>query len=113
MSSSDNKESLFGIDFDINTPINIEIKHQKPRTVIKPGDKYPMLCKGLTRKDLSSWNLSHLQEFLGDCDINKTRNKDTLLTNAYNFYKMNLEISATTTLKKRMKSNWIFSQKWH
>ena len=54
MSSSDNKESLFGIDFDIDTPINIEVKHQKSRTVIKPGCKCPMLCKGMTRKGFSS-----------------------------------------------------------
>ena len=49
---------------------------------MKPGDKYPMLFKGMTRKDLSSWNLSHLQEFLADRGINKTGNKDTLVTNA-------------------------------
>ena len=29
MLSSDNKESLFGIDFDIDTSMNIEVKHQK------------------------------------------------------------------------------------
>ena len=62
---------------------------------MKPGDKYPMLFKGMTRKDFSSWNLSHLQEFLADRGINKTGNKDTLVTNAYNALKMNLEISAT------------------
>ena len=50
MSSSDNKESLFGIDSDIDTPMNIEVKHQKSRTVMKPGDKYPMLFKEMTRK---------------------------------------------------------------
>ena len=49
---------------------------------MKPGYKYPMLFKGMTRKDLSSWNLSHLQEFLVDRGINKTGNKDTLVTNA-------------------------------
>ena len=38
MSSSDNKKILFGIDFDIDTTINIEVKHQKSRTFIKPGD---------------------------------------------------------------------------
>ena len=62
MSSSDNKKSLFGINFDIDTPINIEVKYQKSRTIIKPGDKFPMLCKGMTRKDFSSWNLSHLSQ---------------------------------------------------
>ena len=51
MSSSDNKENLFGIDFDIDILINIEVTHQKSRTVIKPGCKYPMLCKGMTRKE--------------------------------------------------------------
>ena len=54
-----------------------------------------MLFKGMTRNDFSSWNLSHLQEFLADRGINKTGNKVTLVTNAYNAYKMNLEISAT------------------
>ena len=48
MSSSDNKESLFGIDFDIHTPMNIEVKQQKSRTAMKPGDKYPMLFKEMT-----------------------------------------------------------------
>ena len=95
MPSSDNKESLFGIDFDIDIPINIEVTHQKSRTVIKPGCKYPMLCKEMTRKDFSSWNLSHLQEFLANRGVNKTGNKDTLVANTYNTYKMNLEISAT------------------
>ena len=100
MSSSDSKESLFGIDFDIDTPINIEVKHQKSRTVIKPGDEYPILCKGMTRIDFSSWNLSHLQEFLADRCINETGNKDTLVTNACNAYKMNLEISATDYIEE-------------
>ena len=101
MSSSENQESLFGTDFDVDTPINIEVKHQKSRTIIKPGDKYPMLCKGITRKYFSSWNLSHLQEFLADRGINKTGNKDTLVTNAYNAYKMNLEISATGYIEEK------------
>ena len=61
MSSSNYKESLFGIDFDIDTPMNIEVKHQKSRTVIEPGDNYPKLFKRMTRKDFSSWNFSHLQ----------------------------------------------------
>ena len=100
-SSSDNKESLFGINFDIDTPMNIEVKHQKSRTVMKPGDKYPMLFKGMTRKDFSSWNLSHLQEFLADRGINKTGSKGTLVTNAYNTYKMNLEISATDYIEEK------------
>ena len=82
MSSSDNKESLFGIDFDIHTPMNIEVKQQKSRTAMKPGDKYAMLFKEMTWKDFSSWNLSHLQEFLADRGINKTGNKDALVTNA-------------------------------
>ena len=91
MSSSENKENLFGINFDIDTPMNIEVKHQKSRPVMTPGDMYPMLFKGMTRKGFSSCNLSHLQEFLAaDRGINKTGNKDTLVTNAYNAYKMNL-----------------------
>ena len=47
MSSSDNKKSLFGINFDIGTPISIELKHQKSRTVIKARDK------DMTRKNFS------------------------------------------------------------
>ena len=54
MPSSDNKEGLFGVDFDIDTPINIAVKHQKSRTFIKPGDKYPTLCKGRLEKKLES-----------------------------------------------------------
>ena len=59
---------------------------------MKPGDKYPMLFKGMTRKDFSSCNLSHLQKFLADRGINKTGNKDTLVASACNAYKMKLEI---------------------
>ena len=92
---------LFGIDFDTDTPIHIEVKHQKSSTVIKPGDKYRMLCKGMIRKDFSSWNLSDLQEFLADRGINKTGNKDTLVTNTYNAYKMNIEISATDYIEEK------------
>ena len=101
MSSSGNKETLFGIDFDIGTPINTEVKYRKSRTIIQPGDKYPMLRKGMTRKDLSSWNLSHRQEFLADRGINKTENKDTLVTNENNAYKMNLEIKATDYIEEK------------
>ena len=50
--------------------------------------------------------LSYPQEFLADRGINKTWNKDTLVTNAYTAYKIIIQ----TTLKKRMKLNWIFSQ---
>ena len=103
MASSCNKESLFVIDFDIDTPINTEVKHQKSRTFIKTGDGCPILCKGMTRKDFLSWNLSHLQEFLADCGINKTGNKDTLVTNAYNAYEMDLEISATDYIEGKNK----------
>ena len=60
-----------------------------------------MLCKGMTRKDFTSWNLSHLQEFLAGRGINKTGNKDTLVTNAYNAYKMNLDISATDCIEEK------------
>ena len=35
IASSDNKESLCGINFDIDIPIIIEVKHQNSRTVIK------------------------------------------------------------------------------
>ena len=55
----------------------------------------------MTRKDFSSWNLSHLQKFLADRGINKTGNKDTLVTNGYNAYKMNLEISATDYIEEK------------
>ena len=68
---------------------------------MKPGDKYPMLFKGMTRKDFSSWNPSHLQEFLADRGISTTGNKDTLVANAYNAYKMNLEISATDYIEEK------------
>ena len=101
MSSVDNKENLFDVYVDIDTPINIEVKHQISSTVIKPGDKYPMLFKGMTRKDFSSWNRSHLQKLLVDRGINKTGNKDTLITNAYNAYKVNLEISAIDCTKEK------------
>ena len=57
---------------------------KKSRTVIKPGNEYPLLFKGMTRKDYSNWNLSYLQEFLADRGITKTGNKDILVTNAYN-----------------------------
>ena len=55
----------------------------------------------MTRKDFTSWNLSHLQEFLAGRGINKTGNKDTLVTNAYNAYKMNLDISATDCIEEK------------
>ena len=43
MSSSDNRESLFGIDFHIDAPMKIEVKHQKSRTVMNSGEKYPVI----------------------------------------------------------------------
>ena len=68
---------------------------------MKPGDKCPMLFKGMTRKGFSSWNLSHVQEFLADRDIYKTGNKDNLVANSYNAYKMNIEISAKDYIEEK------------
>ena len=36
MLPGDNKDKLFGIDLDIDTSINIEVKHQISSTVINP-----------------------------------------------------------------------------
>ena len=59
--------------------------------------------KGQYTKNIESgsWNLSDLQEFLADRGINKTGNKDTFVTNAYNAYKMNIEISATDYIEEK------------
>ena len=66
----------------------------------------------MTRKDFTSWNLSHIQEFVADRGIYKSGYKDTLVTNSYNAYKMNLEISVTDYMEEnnevedyRMKSS--------
>ena len=101
MSSSDNKEILFGIDFDIDTTINIEVKHKKSRTFIKPGDNYPVLFKGITRENFSSWNLSYLQEFVAAHGTNKTGNNYTLVKNSYNTYKINFEIRVTEYMEEK------------
>ena len=55
----------------------------------------------MTRKDFTRWNLSHLQQFLAGRGINKTGNKDTLVTNAYNAYTMNLDTSATDCIEEK------------
>ena len=101
MVANDNKEILFGIDFNIDSTIYIEVKHKKSRTFIKPGDKYPVLFKGITRENFSSWNLSHLQEFLADRSINKTGDKDTVVRNSYKAYKMNFKIRVTEYMEEK------------
>ena len=98
---SGNKENLFGIDFDIDISINIEAKHKKSTTLIKAGDKHHVLFKGMTRKDFSSWNLSDLQEYLADCGINESGNKDTFVKNPCYAYIMNLQISVTDYKKEK------------
>ena len=60
-----------------------------------------MSCKRMAGKSFSNWNLTHILEFLADWGINKTGNKDTLVTNAYNVCKMNLEISATDYIEEK------------
>ena len=54
-----------------------------------------MLCKGMTRKDFLSWNLSDLQGFLADRDINK----------------MNLKISATAYIEEKNEVELNFQSK--
>ena len=65
----------------------------------------------MARKDFSSWNLHQLQEFLPDRGINKTGNKDTLVTNAYNAYKMNLEISDIDYIEEKYELKLNFQSK--
>ena len=94
------KENLLGVDFNINTPISIHCIKQS-RNFVKPGEKYPTLFHGMEKKDFSTWKVSHLQEFLGDRDINRTGNKDTLVNNAYSAYKLDLGITATDIIEEK------------
>ena len=44
----------------------------------------------MAKTDFQNWNNSHLQEYLPDRSINKTRNKEVLIKNAYGAYCLNL-----------------------
>ena len=96
-----NCKNLFGIDFDIKKPINITLEStSKICTSAKTGRKYPALFDNMEKKDFLKWNISQLQDFLADRGINKTGNKDILVTNVYSAYKMNLKVTATDFLEE-------------
>ena len=65
---------------------------------MKPGDKYPMLFKEMTRKVGILPTFRNSQQIVAYIKLE-------IKINAYNAYKMNLQISATDYIKERMKLN--------
>ena len=68
--------------------------------MLKPGRKYPKLLPDMRKKHFSKWKVSYLQEYLTSRGINKSGNKEVLINNAYNTYKLELEENEQNDVKR-------------
>ena len=77
------EETLFPVDFDVDSSLEIEVTLTNMHQFVVPGEKYPGVSENMTEADFQKWKNSYLQEYLVDRSINKTGNKDVLVKNAY------------------------------
>ena len=89
------EETLFPVDFDVDSSFEIEVMLTNMHQFVVPGEKYPRISESMTEADFQKWKNSYLQEYLADRSIKKTGNKDVLVKNAYGAYCLNLPVSAT------------------
>ena len=75
------KETVFPVDCDVNSSLEIEVTMVNMHLFVVPGEKYPRVSENMTEEDFQNWKNSHLQEYLADISINKTGNKDVLAKN--------------------------------
>ena len=95
------KETLFPVDFDVDSSLEIEVTLTNMHQFVVPGEKYPRVSENMTEADFQNWKNSYLQEYLADRSINKTGNKDVLVKNGYGAYCLNLPVTATDYLEEQ------------
>ncbi|XP_057297429.1 uncharacterized protein LOC130629386 [Hydractinia symbiolongicarpus] len=83
------------------SPIRKPIPGVTASTPRDPTLRYPDIKEGMCKADFETWTMSHLQEFLGDRNINRTGNKCRLVENAFAAYKLNLAVSATNIQEEK------------
>ena len=77
------EETLFPVDFDVDSSLEIKVTLTNMHQHVVPGEKYPRVWENMTEADFQNWKNSYLQECLVDRSLNKTENKDVLVKNAY------------------------------
>ena len=95
------EETLFPVDFDVDSSLGIEVTLTNKHQFVIPGKKYPQVSENMTEADFQNWKISYLQEYLADRSINKFGNKDVLVKNAYGAYCLNLPVTATEYLEEQ------------
>ena len=70
------EETLFPIDFHVDSSLEIEVTLTNKHQSVVPGEKYPWVSENTTEADFQNWKISYLQEYLADRSINKPGNKD-------------------------------------
>ena len=94
------KETLFPVDFDVDSSLEIEVTLTNMHQFVVPGEKYPRVSENMTEADFQNWKNSYLQEYLADRSI-KTGNKDVLVKNAYGAFCLNVPVTATDYLEEQ------------
>ena len=69
--------------------------------MLKPGRKYLELLPDMRKEHFSKRKVSYLQEYLASRGINKSGNKEVLINNAYNTYKLGLEETVTDFVEEQ------------
>ena len=69
--------------------------------MLKPGRKYPNMLPDMRKEHFSNWKVSYLQEYLTSRGINKSGNKEVLINNANNTYKLGLEEAVTDFVEEQ------------
>ena len=95
------EETLFPIDFDVDSLLEIEVTLTNMHQSAVPGEKYPRVSENMTEADFQKWKNSNLQGYLAERSFNKTGNKDVLVKNAYGAYCLNLPVTTTDYLEEQ------------
>ena len=97
--SLENDYKSSDIDFEVEIPIIVQ-KSDSQTCMLKPGRKYPEL-PDMRKEHFSKWKVYYLQEYLASRGINKSGNKEVLINNAYNTYKLGLEETVTDFVEEQ------------
>ena len=105
------EETLFPVDFDVDSSLEIELTLTNKLQLVVPGEKYPRVSENMTEADLQNWKISYLQEYLADRSVNKTGNKEVLVKNAYGASCLNLPVTASEYLEEQEEIKKNYKQK--
>ena len=64
------QETLFPVDFDVDSSLEVEITLTNMYQFVVPGERSPRVLENITEADFQNWKNSYPQKYLTDRSIN-------------------------------------------